>query len=50
MSRFDSVVAVFHTHPDAEQAVEELQRVGIDVHSISNVAKDVNNEWLVVGS
>lgn len=49
MSKFDSVVAVFHTHPGAEQAIKELQRAGIDMHSISIVAKDVHTDEQVVG-
>jgi uncharacterized membrane protein len=49
MSKLDSVVAVFHTHSDAEQAVKELQRAGIDMHTMSIVAKDVHTDEQVVG-
>jgi uncharacterized membrane protein len=49
MSKLDSVVAVFHTHPEAEEAVKELQMAGIDMHSISIVAKDVHTDEQVVG-
>lgn len=49
MSKLDSVVAVFHTHADAEQAVKELQRAGIDMHTMSIVAKDVHTDEQVVG-
>jgi uncharacterized membrane protein len=49
MSKLDSAVAVFHTHPEAEQAVQELQRAGIDMHSISIVAKDTHTDEQVVG-
>jgi len=49
MSKLDSAVAVFHTHPEAEHAVQELQRAGIDMHSISIVAKDFHTDEQVVG-
>lgn len=49
MSKFDSAVAVFHTHPDAEQAVKALQAAGIDMHNISIVAKDFHADEQVVG-
>jgi uncharacterized membrane protein len=46
---FDSVVAVFHTHPEAEQGVKELQRAGIDMHTVSIVARDSHTDEQVVG-
>jgi len=49
MSKLDSVVAVFHTHPEAEQAVKELQRAGVDMHTLSIAAKDVHTDEQVVG-
>lgn len=49
MTKLDSVVAVFHTHPEAEKAVKELQRAGIDMRSMSIVAKDVHTDEQVVG-
>lgn len=49
MSKNESVVAVYHTHPEAEQAVKELQRAGIDMHILSIVAKDVHTDEQVVG-
>jgi uncharacterized membrane protein len=49
MSKLDSVVAVFHTHADAEQAVKELQRAGTDMKTISIVAKDTHTDEQVVG-
>jgi uncharacterized membrane protein len=49
MSKVDSVVAVFHTHTEAEDAVKELQRAGIDMHSVSIVAKDTHVDEQVVG-
>jgi uncharacterized membrane protein len=49
MSKFDSAVAIFHTHSEAEQAVKELQRAGIDMHNISIVARDTHTDEQVVG-
>jgi len=49
MSKLDSVVAVFHTHADAEQAVKELQRAGTDMKAISIVAKETHTDEQVVG-
>ena len=49
MSTVESVVAVYHTHSDAEGAVKELQRAGIDMHSLSIVAKDYHTDEQVVG-
>lgn len=49
MSKLDSVVAVFHTHPEAEQAVKELQRAGVNMHTLSIAAKDVHTDEQVVG-
>ena len=49
MSPVESVVAVYHTHSDAEGAVKELQRAGIDMHSLSIVAKDYHTDEQVVG-
>ena len=49
MAKFDSVVAVFQTHSGAEQAVKELQHTGIDMHSVSIIAKDFHTDEQVVG-
>ncbi len=49
MSKAESVVAVYHTHPEAEQAVKELQHAGIDMHTLSIVAKDYHTDEQVVG-
>ena len=48
-SKVESVVAVYHTHPEAERAVKELQRAGIDMHTLSIVAKDYHTDEQVVG-
>ena len=49
MASVESVVAVFHTHSEAEVAVKELQRAGIDMHTLSIVAKDFHTDEHVVG-
>ena len=49
MSDRDRVVAVYGTHTDAEAAVKELQRAGIDMHALSIVGKDTHTDERVVG-
>jgi hypothetical protein len=49
MSEQNSVVAVYGTHTGAEEAVKELQRGGIDMHSLSIVGKDYHTDENVVG-
>ena len=49
MSNVESVVAVYHTHSQAEGAVKELQRAGIDLHTLSIAAKDYHTDDQVVG-
>ena len=49
MSKNESVVAVYHTHVEAEEAVKLLQRAGVDMHILSIVAKDVHTDEQVVG-
>ena len=49
MSTENSVVAVYHTHTDAEQAVKELQRGGVDMHKLSIVGKGYHTDEQVVG-
>jgi len=49
MSNVESVVAVYHAHSQAEDAVKELQRAGIDMHTLSIVAKDYHTDDQVVG-
>ena len=39
MSIQNSVVAVYRTHTEADQAVKELQRGGVDMHKLSIVGK-----------
>jgi uncharacterized membrane protein len=45
----EAVVAIYHTHPEAEQAVKELQRRGMDMRCLSIVAKDYHTDEHVVG-
>ena len=49
MSNVESVVAVYQTHSQAEDAVKELQRAGIDMCTLSIVAKDYHTDDQVVG-
>lgn len=49
MSKLDSVVAVYHTHTAAEEAVKELQHAGLDMHTLSIVGKDYHTDEQVVG-
>ncbi|MGO9209173.1 MAG: general stress protein [Terriglobales bacterium] len=49
MSKENSVVAVYRTHSEADQAVKELQRGGVDMHKLSIVGKGYHTEQQVVG-
>jgi uncharacterized membrane protein len=49
MPKAESVVAVYSTHLEAEQAVKDLQNAGIDMQDISIVAKDYHTDEQVVG-
>ncbi len=49
MSKLDAVVAVYATHGEAEDAVKELQRAGIDMRTLSIVGKDSHTDEHVVG-
>jgi uncharacterized membrane protein len=49
MSRFSSVVAVYESHAQAEDAVKELQRSRFDMTKISIIGKDYHTEEHVVG-
>ena len=49
MSKVNSVVAVYHTHTEADKAVKELQRGGIDMHKLSIVGKGYHTDEQVVG-
>jgi uncharacterized membrane protein len=47
--RVNSVVAVFDTHEQAEDAVRKLQRAGIDMKSLSIAGRNAHVEEHVVG-
>ena len=49
MSATNAAVAIYDTHPQAEEAVKELQRSGIDMKKLSIVGKDYHTEEQVVG-
>jgi uncharacterized membrane protein len=49
MSEKNSVVAIYETHSQAEEAVKELQRSGFDMKKMSIVGKDYHTEEHVVG-
>ena len=44
-----SVVAIYHTHTAAEDAVKVLQRGGVDMHHLSILGKGSHTEDQVVG-
>ena len=45
----DAVVATYETHDQAEEAVKELEKGGIDMKQISIVGRDYHTEDQVVG-
>jgi uncharacterized membrane protein len=49
MSNTNSVVAVFGSHAQAEDAVRELQKDGFDMKKLSIVGKDYHTDEHVVG-
>ncbi len=49
MSKLDAVVAVYSTHVEAEEAVKELQRAGLDMRTMSIIGKDSHTDEHVVG-
>ncbi len=49
MSETNSVVAIYDTHSQAEEAVKDLQRSGYDMKKLSIVGKDYHTEEHVVG-
>jgi uncharacterized membrane protein len=49
MSEKNSVVAVFESHKQAEEAVRELQKDGFDMKKLSIVGKDYHTDEHVVG-
>src|ERR1700679_4230034 len=49
MSIQNSVVAVYSTHTEADHAVKELQRGGVDMHNMSIVGKGYHTDEHAVG-
>jgi hypothetical protein len=49
MSEVSSVVAIYETHSQAEEAVKELQRSGFDMKKMSIVGRDYHTDEQVVG-
>jgi uncharacterized membrane protein len=49
MPETNAVVAVYDSHSQAEEAVKELQRSGVDMKKLSIVGKDYHTEEQVVG-
>ena len=49
MSITNAVVAIYDSHPQAEEAVKELQRSGTDMKKLSIVGKDYHTDEQVVG-
>ncbi|MGA8619807.1 MAG: general stress protein [Candidatus Sulfotelmatobacter sp.] len=49
MSTHNSVVAVYRTHTEADQAVKELQRGGVDMRKLSIMGKGYHTDEQVVG-
>ena len=49
MSMQNSVVAVYLTHTEADQAVKELQRGGVDLRNLSIVGKGYHTDEHAVG-
>ena len=49
MSEVNSVVAIYGTHTQAEEAVKELQKSGYDMKQMSIVGKDYHTDEHVVG-
>jgi hypothetical protein len=49
MSDHNSAVGIFHSHTQAEGAVKELQRSGLDIKKLSIIGKDYHTDENVVG-
>jgi len=49
MSIHNSVVAVYLTHTEADEAVKELQRCGVDMHQLSIIGKGYHTDEHAVG-
>jgi hypothetical protein len=49
MTTYNSVVAIYKTHAEAEAAVKELQQSGFDLRKLSIVGKDYHTDEHVLG-
>ena len=49
MTKTNSVVAIYDTHSQAEQAVKNLQKSGFDMKKLSIIGKDYHSEEDVTG-
>ncbi|MGO8789795.1 MAG: general stress protein [Terriglobia bacterium] len=49
MSETNAVVAIYDSHLQAEEAVKELQKSGVDMKKLSIVGKDYHTDEQVVG-
>jgi uncharacterized membrane protein len=49
MSITNSVVAIYDTHEQAEQAIKELQEAGVDMKSLSIAARNQHTDEHVIG-
>jgi uncharacterized membrane protein len=49
MSDRNSVVAIYETHAQAEEALKEMEKGGVDMKKLSIVGKDYHSEENVVG-
>ena len=49
MSETNTVIAIYESHSQAEEALKELQRSGFDMKKLSIVGKDYHTEEDVVG-
>ena len=49
MSKSNSVVAVYPSHPEAEAAIKELQHAGFDMKLLSIIGRDQHTDEQVVG-
>jgi len=49
ITRNNSIVAIYSSHPTAEAAVKELQQSGFDMKKLSIVGRDYHTDEHVVG-
>jgi uncharacterized membrane protein len=49
MNEQNAVVAIFHSHTEAEMSIKELQHAGFDMKKLSIVGKDFHTEEHIVG-